>query len=292
MNSARASDGRRDLGPKRSFTLSRCRVVALSVLLAAGCNWPGKPNPEDRPVREDRVTQFATLYGQNCAGCHGADGQFGPAPPLNDPLFRALVPEKELESVIAKGRPGTLMPAFGTKDSRLPTGVQIKTTLTPVQIQVLVQQIKGTRYKVESEDSVPVRVVRDSAGVAPEWGEPPAAPDNAPPYLLPEAKADGSGSGDKDRGDDVFTRACSMCHGDRGEGNAQGKNRINEPDFLALNSDQVLRRYAITGRPDLGMPDYAGKTGRSDKFRPLTSRDVTDLVALLAYWRQGGAANK
>ena len=31
---------------------------------------------------------------------------------------------------------------------------------------------------------------------------------------------------------------------------------MNEPDFLALVSDQALRRIIITGRPDLGMPNY------------------------------------
>ena len=32
---------------------------------------------------------------------------------------------------------------------------------------------------------------------------------------------------------------------------------INDPAFLALISDQALRRIVITGRPDLGMPTYA-----------------------------------
>jgi mono/diheme cytochrome c family protein len=255
-----------------------------------GCNWPGKPGEDHRPVPEDRVTQFTTLYGLNCAGCHGADGKMGPAPPLNDPLFRALVPEKELESVITKGRHGTLMPAFGSEGGGPLRGVQIKALLTPVQIQVLVHEIKGIPYKVESVGRVPVRVVGDSGGVAPKWGEPPPAPDNAPPYLPPEAKADGGGTGDRERGETVFARACSMCHGDRGEGVGHDgivKNRINDLDFLALSSDQVLRRYAITGRPDFKMPDYAGKAGRSDHFQPLTSQQVGDLVALLADWRQG-----
>ena len=54
------------------------------------------PTAEDRPVRSDQVIDFATLYGRNCAGCHGADGKFGPAPPLNDPLFLAIVPDAVL----------------------------------------------------------------------------------------------------------------------------------------------------------------------------------------------------
>ncbi len=33
----------------------------------------------DRRVRPSQVTDFATLYGENCAGCHGADGTPGAA---------------------------------------------------------------------------------------------------------------------------------------------------------------------------------------------------------------------
>jgi hypothetical protein len=69
------------------------------------------------------------------------------------------------------------------------------------------------------------------------------------------------------------------------------RRKINDPAFLALISDQELRRYAITGRPDLGMPPYDGKAGRPADFEPLTSEEIDGLVALLAYWRLGGPAN-
>jgi hypothetical protein len=48
-------------------------------------------------------------------------------------------------------------------------------------------------------------------------------------------------------------------------------------------SNQALRRLVITGRPDLGMPNYAEPRMES-KFAPLTETEVTDLVALLASW--------
>ena len=37
------------------------------------------------------------------------------------------------------------------------------------------------------------------------------------------------------------------------------------------------------------MPDYA--TRDDPDYKPLTSSDIADLVALLAYWRVGGASN-
>ena len=67
---------------------------------------------------------------------------------------------------------------------------------------------------------------------------------------------------------------------------------INNPAFLVLVSDQALRRLAITGRPDLGMPAYDGKVGRPPDFQPLSSAEIDNVVALLAYWRQGGPDNK
>src|SRR5205085_7892511 len=93
------------------------RVLPLLALLAAGCDLPGQPKLADRPVPADQVTDFDALYKTHCAGCHGADGKLGPAPPLNDPLFLTVVPDTELRRVITEGRAVTAaqktpMPAF------------------------------------------------------------------------------------------------------------------------------------------------------------------------------------
>ena len=92
--------------------------------------------------------------------------------------------------------------------------------------------------------------------------------------------------------------ACASCHGERGQGRVFSDEKggkpagaINVPAFLTLSSDQALRRLVITGRPDLGMPDCTDRQGRPDEFKPLTSREVTDLVALLASWREGARAD-
>jgi len=222
------------------------------LLLAAGCDLPGRPKPADRPVPADQVVDFNMLYGQNCAGCHGAEGKLGPAPPLDDPIFLSIIPEELLLRVISKGRPGTPMPAFAWDRGG---------SLTDMQVRVLAD------------------------GIKPRWGPHQTSAGAAPPYSVD----DGVGSGDKARGAKVFARACAPCHGPAGEGGQDSDSpagAINDPAFLALISNQGLRRYAITGRPDLGMPDYANKTGRSRDYQPMTSGEIGDLVALLASWRR------
>ncbi|HVS35472.1 MAG TPA: c-type cytochrome [Gemmataceae bacterium] len=239
-------------------------VLALLALMTAGCRFPGQPKDADRPIPPDRVLAFDALYRQNCSGCHGADGKLGPAPPLNDGLFRAIVPTKTVEDVVAGGRPGSLMPAFGTEQGG---------PLTKAQVAVLVNEIKGIPYRVEEKDQE-VEVVRDPKGAAPAWGAPGPASEGAPPYL---AAADAIG--DAAAGRSRFATACASCHGDHGQGvSKDGRiaRAINEPAFLSLISDQNLRRIMITGRSDLGMPDYAhhGKEA-------LTPEDVLNLVAFL-----------
>jgi mono/diheme cytochrome c family protein len=266
--------------------VSRLWLLTVLTASAAGCDLPGRPDPAARPVPADQVVDFAILYGQNCAGCHGADGKLGPAPPLNDPLFLALVPDVVLAQVITEGRPGTPMPAF----ARAKGG-----SLTDAQVHVLAAGIKTHWAPVKPPPmGAPSYLAKsnqpETIPVKPAGGEViplPPRPD-APPR--PEAVP----SGAKGDGAATFARACAVCHGDNGRGMPNGGrqgNVLNDRVFLALISDQALRRYVITGRPDLGMPDYTGPRPHQPDFRPLTPEQVNDLVALLASWRHATSAD-
>jgi mono/diheme cytochrome c family protein len=224
---------------------------------------------------------FEALFKRNCAGCHGADGDYGPAPPLRDSLFRASVPERELERVISAGRPGTPMPAFALADGG---------TLTPQQVQVLVRTIKGVPDTTPDHTAGAERSAEQSSEgdvVSSQWGSPKPMPATAPSYLRSEHQPIRSSLEYEQIRKTVFARACADCHGERGRGGTSA-GAINDPSFLALISDQALRRLIITGRSDLGMPDYAGADGRDPDFKPLTSQEVDDLVDLLAFWRTNG----
>ncbi len=126
----------------------------------------------------DHVTDFSALYESNCAGCHGRDGRSGPARPLNDPLYLAVIGKEKLRDVIATGVPRTAMPAFAQNAGG---------TLTDDQLTILADQIE-TRW------SRP----RDFAGVA------------LPPYA--------ADAGDPTHGEAVFKSYCARCHGEGGKG--------------------------------------------------------------------------
>jgi mono/diheme cytochrome c family protein len=211
------------------------------LLLLAGCDLPGKPDVKNRFQAPSRITDFTKLYGKNCAGCHGKDGKLGPAPPLNDAVFLAIAPEKELVKVIGEGRKGTEMPAFALERGG---------TLTVEQVQVL------------------------AAGLRKNWGDAEVARKKWPDYLLPAEK------GNADRGKVVFARVCAACHGQDGHIKPD-YGAINDAAFLDLASEQALRRFVITGRADLGMPNCADHDGGA-----LSGVDINDLVALMMSWKQ------
>jgi mono/diheme cytochrome c family protein len=228
------------------------------MILAAGCEPPGKPDPANRPVTPDKILDFDQLYAANCAGCHGATGELGPAPPLNDALFVAIVPDDELWRVIRDGRAGTPMPPFSHENGG---------ALTEAQVKVLAEGIKA------------------------HWKSDADLEETPPAYALAKGEGAPTTPGSRERWAEVYQRACRGCHGPNGAGgerNGTVGGAINVPAFLALVSDQALRRIIITGRPDLGMPTYAQQDGRPSDFQPLTTAEIDDLVALLAHWRAVG----
>jgi cytochrome c oxidase cbb3-type subunit 3 len=77
-------------------------------------------------------------------------------------------------------------------------------------------------------------------------------------------------AGNVAHGQEVFQTSCSSCH-------QQGPQKITDPSYLALVSDQSLHTIVIAGRPDLGHPDW--EQVRPDE--PLKNEDVSDVVAFL-----------
>jgi cytochrome c oxidase cbb3-type subunit 3 len=123
----------------------RLMVLALSVCWAAllsGCGHaPGDPpNPILRPAE---VSDFASLYNENCAACHGANGQNGPAIDLANPEYQALVDDATLRKWISGGMPGTEMAAFAQSAGGMLTDAQVNALIAGMRRQWLQPNVYG-----------------------------------------------------------------------------------------------------------------------------------------------------
>jgi cytochrome c oxidase cbb3-type subunit 3 len=247
-----ALKGRHSDGPQ-SVKLMPYTICLLVTCLAHGCDLPGQPQKKDRPLPANEIVDFDVLFQRNCTGCHGPDGKLGPAPPLNDPIFLSIVPDDELSRVITEGRPGTPMAAFADEHGG---------PLTHTQVDVLAKGLKS------------------------RFGSPVDVKSPLPPYRAEARRVAGPSTEDVSRGEKLFARACAECHGKHGEG-TDSAGALADPAFLGLVSDQALRRVIITGRSDLGMPNFADGTVRGAGYKPLSSGEIDSLVAFLGSWRRG-----
>ena len=212
--------------------------AAMSILLLSACGSPhGEPQPGSEPVAPNHVLDFATLYGENCAGCHGAQGRGGAAIALADPVYLAIVDEDAMHSVIANGARGTSMPAFAQSAGGM---------LTDKQIDVI------------------------TSGIISRWSRRGILDGSHPPSYAATA------TGNASQGEIVYGTYCASCHGPGGQGGRKG-SAITNDSYLALVSDQGLRTIVITGRPELGAPDWRGDVSG----KPLTDQEITDVVAWL-----------
>ena len=193
--------------------------LTLGAALLSACGTPhGQPHGDAEALAPNEVLEFATLYSDNCAACHGRNGRGGAAIALADPVYLALADDQTIRNVIANGVRGTAMPAFAEGAGGL---------LTNKQIDVITHQIRA------------------------RWSKPGILDgDNPPAYAARSA-------GDSDRGQAAYNMYCESCHGPDGRGGPKG-SAITDDSFLALVSDQGLRTMVIAGRPELRAPDWRG----------------------------------
>ena len=196
-----------------------CRLTALVAILVSGCSSPhGQPNKGSEVLAPNEVLDFGTLYAENCAGCHGAEGRGGAAIALANPVYLAIADDAAIRKVIAHGVQGTAMPAFAESAGGM---------LTDAQIDVITKEIRS------------------------RWSQQGILEAATAPSYAPKS------SGDAQRGEAAYKTYCESCHGPGGRGGRKG-SAITDDSFLALVSDQGLRTIVITGRPELAAPDWRG----------------------------------
>jgi len=188
-------------------------------MLLCGCGSPhGQPQKGSETLAPNEIVNFDTLYTQNCAGCHGAEGRGGAAIALANPVYLAIADDTAIRKVIANGVRGTAMAAFAESSGGM---------LTDKQIEIITTQMRS------------------------RWSKPGLLEGANPPSYAPKS------AGDVSQGEVAYKNYCESCHGPGGRGATKGSS-ITDDSFLALVSDQGLRTVVIAGRPELGAPDWRG----------------------------------
>jgi len=233
----------------RWMTAGSCTaLLCLLALAASGCNGaPGKPKPGEgsEELRPEQIHDFATLYKQNCSGCHGENGQNAASISLNNPVYLAVSGEANITRIVTAGIPGTLMPGFAKSAGGM---------LTDEQIAILAH------------------------GMVTGWSKPLALNGQALPAYAGTAK------GDPAQGQQAFATFCASCHGADGAGVGPHPASIVDPAYLALVDDQFLRTNIIAGRPENGMPDWRSHRVNGIP-QVMSDQQITDIVAWLASHR-------
>jgi cytochrome c oxidase cbb3-type subunit 3 len=188
--------------------MKRCLLLTPAILLL-GCG-----GHVEQYTLPDQVTDFAALYGNNCAGCHGHDGRLGAARPLNDPVFLAVIGKQQLRQIIANGVPKTAMPAFAKNAGG---------DLTDQQITILADQMDQRWSRPRDFTAVTV-----------------------PPY-----SAD---LGDAKAGAIVFRAKCASCHGDEGAGGPKAGSIVDPSFLSLVSDQSlrssVVAGRSDRGAPD------------------------------------------
>jgi mono/diheme cytochrome c family protein len=181
-------------GPRLNRALASGLVLIAITAVGLPLYWLNEPGRQSGAIegfdntfvkRGGRLFAPTEEGGYNCAGCHGAEGVGGQAPPFtltdSDGEFVATVTwrapalntvllrfsEEELREILVYGRPGTPMPAWGAEGGG---------PLTTQQIDELIAyigsiQLTTDEAKAEVEDEVRAELgLGESADI--DWNDP------------------------------------------------------------------------------------------------------------------------
>lgn len=116
--------------------------------------------PQD-PVQGD-VALGATVYGRECAECHGAEGEGAVGTALGNPVMLSMSTDHFLRYAIEKGREGTEMPSFSE-------------TLTAGEIDAVTAFLRSRATGWSADEPVlrsppaPEEYIINPDAAAPEW---------------------------------------------------------------------------------------------------------------------------
>lgn len=174
---------------------------------------------------DELLQQGAQVFAENCAVCHGEDGQgrIGATLAKNWPSIR---PDLRVKDTVERGIPGTLMPAWGAAYG----GPLTEQEIDAVTAYILSWQEGGEIYIFPTATPITGLVLTPPPGV----------------------------TGDPNRGAILFASNCAVCHGLSGEGRV-GANLAK--DWSSIRPDLRVKSVIEAGIEDTVMPAWSQTHG-------------------------------
>lgn len=122
-----------DVDPELERSTNRVMMIGAGLMLVLIAvfplyRWFEPANRDD--AREANLASLAdsgqSLWGFNCASCHGLNGEGGIGPALNSQQFLQAASDEQMETIIAVGIPGSQMSAYSLDYAGPLTSEQIK----------------------------------------------------------------------------------------------------------------------------------------------------------------------
>lgn len=195
------------------------------VLLAASLLAFAWLNASAQSSGDAQIVEGANLYAQNCAVCHGPNGE-GRAGATLAKDWPSIRPDLTVKTIIENGVPGSVMPAWSQANGG---------PFSPEQIEALVLYILSWQTGgVEMITPAPTATRR---------------PDITP---IPDVE------GDPNHGAVLYDQNCQMCHGPNGEGRVGAALAKNWP---GIRPDLSIKTTITDGIPGSQMPAWIQSNG-------------------------------
>lgn len=215
---------------------------------------PDLRNIAQDDLQNQYVTEASLIYVENCAVCHGIEGEgIGATPALNNPALQTAVYE-DLFKVIARGRYGTAMTGWHEDEGGL---------YNDYQIQQLVALI---RYA----DWTQIGELAASQGLIP-----PTLPiPSVDPAMVAQIEAMSAEDGfEWAAGFQLYASNCTVCHGIEGEGSDLGLP-LNTADIQSRDAEELIRIVS----------EGVNGTAMVPWHNALTPAEIESIVGFLQHW--------
>lgn len=297
--------------------------LTLMIVIFVLIYWLNEPNRmvvTGEEFRREAVRRGAQLYADQCASCHGDEGQgiANVGSVLNSRSLLELYDDEAIRAAIRDGRPNTMMTAYAQEKGGPLRDNQIEdlvafirnweetAPLLPTATPVIDAASLYARYCAgchgpNGEGTDAIGLVLNSKGFLgrtddallyqliaqgrPEQGMPTFASELSSAEinaLVAFIRAwEATAPQAELGGETLYARYCAFCHGANGEGALNVPVALNAEEFLATHDDDYLRRVIAQGREN--MPPWGEERGGV-----MTAEQIDELVAFIRAWQGPG----